>query len=57
MKIRYVKPDDDDYCLSVPLSILPGLNADNVSAKSAAFGNKCKGNCVNAQQAVYANAC
>jgi hypothetical protein len=28
MKIRKVKPDANDFCLSVPLSILPGLNAD-----------------------------
>ena len=28
MKIRHVKPADTDYTLSVPLSILPGLNAD-----------------------------
>ena len=28
MRIRKIKPDDSDYCLSVPLSILPGLNAD-----------------------------
>lgn len=28
MKIREVKGDGDDYALSVPLSILPGLNAD-----------------------------
>lgn len=28
MKIRQIKPDDNDFCLSVPLSILPGLNAD-----------------------------
>ena len=28
MKIRKVKPDGNDYILSVPLSILPGLNAD-----------------------------
>lgn len=28
MKIRIVKPDDQNYTLSVPLSILPGLNAD-----------------------------
>ena len=28
MKIRKVKPDGEDYILSVPLSILPGLNAD-----------------------------
>lgn len=28
MKIRKIKPDGDDYALSVPLSILPGLNAD-----------------------------
>lgn len=28
MKVRKVKPDGDDYALSVPLSILPGLNAD-----------------------------
>lgn len=28
MKIRQVKPDGNDYCLSVPLGILAGLNAD-----------------------------
>ena len=28
MKIRNVKRDDTDYTLSVPLAILPGLNAD-----------------------------
>jgi hypothetical protein len=28
MKIRKIKHDNNDYCLSVPLSILPGLNAD-----------------------------
>ena len=28
MKIRKIKHDANDYCLSVPLSILPGLNAD-----------------------------
>ena len=28
MSIRYVKEDDDDFTLSIPLSILPGLNAD-----------------------------
>lgn len=28
MKIRNIKPDINDYTLSVPLSILPGLNAD-----------------------------
>lgn len=28
MKIRKIKPDDNDYTLSVPLAILPGLNAD-----------------------------
>ena len=28
MNIRKIKPDDNDYCLTVPLSILPGLNAD-----------------------------
>lgn len=28
MNIRQVKPDGGDYSLSVPLSILPGLNAD-----------------------------
>ena len=28
MKVRQIKPDGDDYALSVPLSILPGLNAD-----------------------------
>lgn len=31
MKIRNVKRDDDDYTLSVGLSILPGLNADQQS--------------------------
>ena len=28
MRIRKIKPTSEDYCLSVPLSILPGLNAD-----------------------------
>ena len=28
MKVKQVKPDGSDYALSVPLSILPGLNAD-----------------------------
>jgi hypothetical protein len=28
MKIRTIKKDDNDYTLAVPLSILPGLNAD-----------------------------
>ena len=28
MKIRQIKPDGNDYALSIPLSILPGLNAD-----------------------------
>lgn len=28
MKIRKIKPDDTDFTLAVPLSILPGLNAD-----------------------------
>lgn len=28
MKPRIIKPTDNDYTLSVPLSILPGLNAD-----------------------------
>ena len=28
MDIRRVKPDKDCYTLAVPLSILPGLNAD-----------------------------
>lgn len=28
MHIKRVKPDENDYSLSVPLSILPGLNAD-----------------------------
>ena len=26
MKVRQIKPDGEDYALSVPLSILPGLN-------------------------------
>ena len=29
MDIREVKPDDQDFSLSIPLSILPGLNADS----------------------------
>ena len=29
MDIRQVKADGHDYSLSVPLSILPGLNADS----------------------------
>ena len=37
MKIRKVKPDDSDYCLSVPLSILPGLNADSILS----LGSEC----------------
>ena len=28
MDIRSVKPDDKDYCLSIPLGILNGMNAD-----------------------------
>jgi len=28
MRIRKIKPSDTDYSMSVPLSILPGLNAD-----------------------------
>lgn len=28
MKVRRIKPDGNDFALSVPLSILPGLNAD-----------------------------
>lgn len=28
MRIRTIKPDGDNFALSVPLSILPGLNAD-----------------------------
>lgn len=35
MKTRNVKRNIEDYTLSVPLSVLPGLNADYVSAKSA----------------------
>jgi hypothetical protein len=31
MKIRNIKPNDVDYTLSVGLSILPGLNADQQS--------------------------
>lgn len=30
MSIRSVKKDPSDYTLSVPLSILPGLNADQL---------------------------
>lgn len=29
MDVRQVKKDGSDYALSVPLSILPGLNADS----------------------------
>lgn len=28
MRIRKIKPDSNEFCLSVPLSILPGMNAD-----------------------------
>lgn len=28
MRIRHIKKDDTDFTMSVPLSILPGLNAD-----------------------------
>ena len=35
MKIRQVKHDGDDYTLSVGLSILPGLNADQLRGPSA----------------------
>lgn len=35
MKVRQVKKDIDDFTLSVPLSVLPGLNADNILSKSA----------------------
>ena len=28
MHVRQIKADDSDYTMSVPLSILPGLNAD-----------------------------
>ena len=31
MKIRTIKKDITDYTLAVPLSILPGLNADQLS--------------------------
>lgn len=31
MNIRQIKKTGDDYSLSVPLSILPGLNADWIS--------------------------
>ena len=52
MKIRRISDDPDNYCLSVSLSILPGLNADNAKSKSAEYGNIFYENCVNAQQAV-----
>lgn len=38
MRIRRIKPDRDCYTLSIPLSILPGLNADlteDVKVRSA----------------------
>ena len=31
MRIRHIKKDDTDFTMSVPLSILPGLNADQPS--------------------------
>ena len=31
LKVRKVKRSGTDYCLSVPLSILPGLNADQLT--------------------------
>ena len=48
MKIRKVIKNDGNYCLSVPLSILPGLNADYAMSKSAEYGNIFYENCVNA---------
>ena len=48
MNIRNIKKDPEDFTLSVPLSVLPGLNADHVSAKSAICGNTYTKNWVNA---------
>ena len=47
MKVRKVKPDGNDYALSVPLSILPGLNADYAKTKSAIIRNNDVKNHVN----------
>ena len=37
MDIRSIKPDGNDYALSVPLSILPGLNADWMSKSGSEY--------------------
>ena len=36
MKIKYIRPDSDDFTLAIPLSILPGLNADQLSRSERA---------------------
>lgn len=42
MKVRKVKPDGNDYALSVPLSILPGLNADkSLSGNTVMYSEIC----------------
>ena len=41
MKIRSIKPDGKDYCLSVPLSILTGLNADWMSRSGSEYMVTC----------------
>ena len=53
MSIRQVKRDDSDFTLSVPLSILPGLNADRLlifRMSNSMSGNAVmySENCVNA---------
>ena len=40
MKVRKVKPDGDDYALSVPLSILPGLILFRPITKQLVIANK-----------------
>lgn len=37
MKIRTIKKDVTDYTMSVPLSILPGLNADKLSKSLSVY--------------------
>lgn len=58
LNIREVKKDFDDYTLSVPFAILPGLNADQLRFKlihrrsRSGYVVTHMRNCVNAQQAV-----
>ena len=41
MRIRTIKQDNSDYTLSVPLSILPGLNADQQRYVSPISRSEC----------------